>query len=35
MKYSGNGWNLKKIILSEEAHTQKDKYDIRSLVTGY
>lgn len=36
MKYSGKWMELKKkIILSEVAHTQKDKYDICSLVTGY
>ena len=35
MKFSGKCMELEKIILSEVTQTQKDKYGMYSLISGY
>ena len=35
MKFAGKWMELEKIILSEVTQTQKDKYGMYSLISGY
>jgi hypothetical protein len=35
MKFAGKWMELEKIILSEVTQTQKDKYGMHSVISGY